>query len=181
MHWRNMFGDLAFRAPAVVARLSRPQELVPNAKKVGAWPLSLGFQYVALRNAEINQIALAGSEITQRKPALFWPLIRASLTTPRTHHLHRGVDRALERALFTELPVEIVHRAGKGGGRDLETRYDYRQLAEDLCDSGLCDRNLLDQQELSHLAGGRAPDGDTQFALIRATLTNEWITRALAP
>ncbi|MFE4456282.1 hypothetical protein ACFROC_02880 [Nocardia tengchongensis] len=43
------------------------------------------------------------------------------------------------------------------------------------------DRNLLDRQELTHLADGRVPDGDTKFALIRATLTNEWITRALAP
>ncbi|MFC7428346.1 hypothetical protein [Nocardia tengchongensis] len=134
-----------------------------------------------MRNAEINQIALAGSEITQRKPALFWPLIRASLTTSRTHHLHRGIDRALERALFTELPTEIVHRAGKGGGRDPDTRYDYRRLAQDLCEGELCDRNLLDRQELTHLADGRVPDGDTKFALIRATLTNEWITRALAP
>ncbi|WP_433724462.1 asparagine synthase-related protein [Nocardia sp. CA-129566] len=179
-HWRNMFGDLAFRAPSVLARPPREMALIPSTEKVSTWPLSVAFQYVALRNAEMNRIALADSTSTERKPALFWPLIRSSLTAPRTHHLHDGIDRAVERAMFTQLPSEIVHRIGKGGGRDLDTRYDYRRLAQGLLDSELCDRNLLDRQELTQLADGHTPDGDTRFALIRAAVTNEWIAHALA-
>lgn len=107
----------------------------------------------------------------ERKPYVFWPLIRLSLQIPRSVHCHAGRDRAVERAAFVDiLPPEIARRTGKGGGC-IESRFDYQQLAKGLVGSELCPHGLLEERGLLDLARSDTIDEETMFKLIRAQAT----------
>jgi asparagine synthetase B (glutamine-hydrolysing) len=173
--WRHMFGDLAFPLSSIAGCVRFQGEKIHESQKISNWQLSMAHQYLALRSAETNRMPLANSSVSERKPSIFWPLIRVCITAPRRFHNRFSVDRAIERALFDELPTEIMNRSGKGGGSDVSILYDYQRLSARLLDSELCDRGLLDRTALKRIIQSNAPDEDTNFAIIRASAIYDWM------
>ncbi|MEU7145344.1 asparagine synthase-related protein [Nocardia sp. NPDC046473] len=178
----NVLGAHAFKPVPITGRSlgSVPRQPAPGLREIVREDISRGFQYAGLRIAEFNRIPLAGTSVYERKPYVFWPLIRLSLQIPRSVHCHAGRDRAVERAVFADtLPPEIARRMGKGGG-GIATRFDYRQFARNLIGSELCTFGLLEQDSLLELSQSDAIDDETVFTLIRAQATKEWMDRCAA-
>ena len=88
-----------------------------------------------------------------------------------------GRDRAIERDAFkAELPDSIYHRAGKGGGRDILNRFDYKFLAESLLGSILCRRDVISQKEIYMIATGEKNiDYDIAQIIVKARGIVDWI------
>jgi hypothetical protein len=130
-----------------------------------------------MRNAELNRIALAGCKVVERKVFLFWPLIRACIRAKRVHHFRSGRDRAIERGLYSDiLPAAITHRIGKGAGRDMLVRFDYKALASRLEDGALCNHQIIIRERLRAAMSGPL-DYDLSFALVRAVAVADWMAQ----
>ncbi|MDW9232912.1 asparagine synthase family protein (plasmid) [Burkholderia cepacia] len=132
------------------------------------------FQYIGIRNAELNYTQIARYKIQERKVFLFWPLIRAAINAERRHHWHGGRDRALERDAFHyELPSEIYNRTRKGAGQDFSIRYDYNEFIRSLNSSYAMKCGVIGHKLTNLNDGEMSPD--EAFSLISAKAVAEWM------
>ncbi|EJE6497613.1 hypothetical protein LWQ05_004042 [Salmonella enterica] len=102
----HFYGDQRFpRQPLAARAVPAGAELIPNGSRLGGLGVSRAFQFFGMRNAELNRARFRSCGVDERKPFVFWPIIRAAIAARREHHLQGGMDRALERDAFrAELP-----------------------------------------------------------------------------
>jgi Asparagine synthase len=171
----NFFGKRIFQCNQIASQRKHTQkEIIPNASQLINIGASRAFQYFGMRNAELNRVSLRGYKIDEKKIFVFWPLIRAAISAKRSYHLNGRRDRALERDAFrNELPSEIFHRVGKGGGKDFVDRYDFNVLISTL------QKGLLTKYDLvgEHIANIDAKNisHDLAFSLVVARGIADWM------
>lgn len=172
----HFFGRLRFKAsPLVPGSIPAGGEVVPNAAKLAHLGAGRAFQFFGMRNAELNRVVLKDCAVEERKPFLFWPLVRFALRARRLHHIAGGRDRALERDAFrAELPAAIYHRVGKGAGRDLLARYDFPVMAQGLLDSPVSRRNVICKEQIENVCT-KDIDDETALVLVRARGIADWM------
>jgi len=138
------------------------------------------FQFFGLRDSELNDCDIAGVPVRERKPFLYWPLIKYCMSLRRSLHTHEGRDRALERAAFREFLPDVVYCSeAKGGADDPRNRFDHAQLADALLDGELVRRGLLEKDQLRNVEN-QAIRTDEACVLARATTIESWLNRVRA-
>lgn len=172
----HFFGSRRFgKSPIAAHAVPAGTDVVPNGSTLASLGVSRAFQYFGMRNAELNRVKLKECDVTERKPFVFWPLVRAAMMAPRQHHMAGGKDRALERDAFkAELPQVIYDRVGKGAGRNLIVRYDYETLAAGLLSSPVCRYRLVDPEHIRNITRSNI-DHETALALVRARGIADWM------
>ncbi|MEK6357289.1 MAG: asparagine synthase-related protein [Burkholderia cenocepacia] len=148
---------------------------IPNIHLIKHLPISAAFQFIGIRNAELNYANIKNCLTNERKVFLFWPLIRAAISAQRKNHIQNGMDRALERHAFKELlPDAVFYRAGKGGGLDILNRFDYQSIGTSLFDSTLCKIGLISPDKLQSAL--RQPiEHEAALSIASAKALSDWI------
>lgn len=173
---RRLVGDLQFPPSSIVNyRPSSRTSVVPDIDALCDLSPSRLFQFVGMRNAELNRIALTGFDIVERQIYLFWPIIRKAIQIKRIHHQKDGHDRAIVRAAFkSKLPDAVFLRTQKGAGQGLENRYNYHSLIESMLAGPICRHRILSRESLQ-IAADLPFNDNLAFTLSHAAAINDWM------
>ena len=124
-------------------------DILENLHLYGDMSLSQLFQYVALRDARYSTIA-ASVGVCERRPFLYWPLVRYCLSCPRSVMIYGGQERGLFRHAFTDiLPRSITNRMLKAGDSDVSSFFDFEILMKRICASPRLDPYLDKERMLT--------------------------------
>lgn len=140
------------------------------------WPsLSRKFQFIGMRDAEVNHCSIKGIPVCEHKPFLYWPLIRYCIQLRRNHHTRHGKDRALEREAFKDcIPAAIYCSEAKGGADDPKNRFDHEALANSLLEGELVYHRLLCRDQLRSVRNSDIGTHEA-CALAKARTIEDWL------
>jgi asparagine synthase (glutamine-hydrolysing) len=170
-----------FIVAGVHSRVSPQRLMHPWMACTETLPVGQRVQIAALSEVLNRHRPLPGRERTQEHhPLLSQPLLELCLRIPSYVHLHGGVDRAVERAAFSDLlPPEIVARREKGVGtfsvlEILNRSNNY--LRGLLLDGVLVKQGILDRSSLEpFLTGRRLIDRLSFWPLLSVIAAELWV------
>jgi asparagine synthetase B (glutamine-hydrolysing) len=137
------------------------------------------YQFLALRVVELNTIVFKDVNQIERRPFLFWPLIKQMIACCRKHHFADGQMRGLGRkAFFTDLPASIQTRYSKGSSPVLVDYVDRKILLEKVMDGRLMKNGVLDKKTINPAAIDT--DRDVKHMLWKAAYCEDWMDKLLA-
>ncbi len=152
---------------------------MPNYSQYDGLDNTRKFQIVALRCAEINAVQYNDLSIDERRPFLYWPLVKLMLSCPRSFHLANGRERDLGRIAFSDvLSQEITTRVDKSSDEALINKFDYGHLAVRLQSSPLTQRGILDKKAILKYAKQTLTDAQCAV-IVKATYLDKWIKETL--
>lgn len=138
-----------------------PKETSESVNLFSDLSVSRRFQICTLNDAKYNVLATSMG-VTERKPFLYWPLIRFCVSCPRSLMYAGGRERGLFRAAFSDvLPRSIANRVGKAGDVDVSNLFNYgiikkkvvaSEIISDLIDIDAV--SAIDTDNLSEEAAG---------------------------
>lgn len=146
-----------------------PVKTFTDAEKYRGFKLSQQFQICTLNDAHYNSVA-SSLGVRERKPFLYWPLVRYCVACPRHILLSGGVKRGLFRRAFSHvLPRSISNRAGKSGDVDVPQLFDYKEIKTRIMESGQI-TDLLDLDAIAMIETDTLSDEVAEFLMRCATL-----------
>ncbi len=176
MYKQHLLGNMCFQESDFF-NFPPPKDsiFIPDSHTLDSLATTRLFQFIGMRNAEFNHIAVRNYNIEERKVFMFWPLIKTALQTSRSFHMLNGTDRAVERhAFIKELPKEIFNRTSKGGSQNILTRYDYNFFAKSLLNSKVVKYGLINNRSLMNFIDHNSDIYDS-CALIRIKALDDWM------
>ncbi|SDO22569.1 Asparagine synthase [Ensifer sp. YR511] len=121
-----------------------PRRIFRDADRYENLSVSRQHQVCTLNDAKYNSLA-AALGVCERKPFLYWPLVRFCVLCPRQILLAGGRERGLFRSAFSDtLPRSIANRVGKSGDVDVVQLFDYATVKKRV----LASHTLADYIEL---------------------------------
>lgn len=106
-----------------------------TVEELATLSVSRRFQACTLNDAKYNNVA-ASIGILERKPFLYWPLVRFCISCPRSLMFTGGRERGLFRSAFSDiLPRSIANRVGKSGDVDVPNLFNYAAIKNSVVSS----------------------------------------------
>lgn len=170
-----------FITPDVRSRVHPDDLLHPWTLDAKSLPPGQDFQITSLSDVLNRHRPLPGIEaVNQHHPLLSQPLIELCLRIPSYLHLYGGIDRAVERAAFTDLiPSQIATRRQKGQATlsVLELIHRSRGYLLGLTlDGVLVKEGIIDRAALApFLSGHRPTDTTSLLPLLSCIAAEVWV------
>ncbi|WP_165928129.1 asparagine synthase-related protein [Rhizobium sullae] len=146
-----------------------PSDTFTDAARYKRLSISRRFQICTLNDAKYNSLAEVLG-ICERKPFLYWPLVRFCISCPRSILFGGGRERGLFRHAFSDvLPRSVANRIGKSGDLNVPNLFDYEAVKNKILASDFM-ADFLNMDAVAAINPHHLDDETAEFIMRCATV-----------
>ncbi|KSV64870.1 hypothetical protein N185_34350 [Sinorhizobium sp. GW3] len=146
-----------------------PMDICRDIARYKRLSISRRFQICTLNDAKRNSLAKSLG-VCERKPFLYWTLVRFCISCPRSVLFGGGRERGLFRHAFPDiLPRSIANRIGKAGDVNVAALFDYEAVKNKIL---VCERlpDFLNMDAILAIDTRKLDDETADFMMRCATV-----------